>query len=163
MSGYLSDKQEKAFRAIANKLKDESFAQGDLQMQSLFRGKQLAVKLSDNIIGDIAKSWAAQLGLDRLPNGSRVFITDSAAAKQLNLKGSLETVGIKEFFGGEHGIHIPLLDRSNKATGDYAIVIDRDLKPHEALEVLSHEMGHTVEKTYLNGASKEVKIGRAHV
>ena len=55
------------------------------------------------------------------------------------------------------GIHLPLKDKDGKATGDYAIVIDHELEPREALEVLSHEMGHTVEKTYLNGASKEVK------
>ena len=154
---WLDPKIKQTLVAKADQLKKESFAAGDKQMKAMFGEGQIAVKLSDPGMSKIASAWATQLGLDRLPNGKRVFITDKEWAQNAKLKGSLECVAMVNFVPGLNGLHIPLADINNKPAGVYAITIDNALSPHEQLEVLAHEMGHTVETMYLNNAPKEVQ------
>jgi hypothetical protein len=138
-------------------LRKESFAAGDIQMKELFGTNQISVKLSDPTLTNIVSEWAVQLGLDRLPNGKRVLITDKDWAQKTKLKGSLEQLPHFDFSTGGYGVHIPLPDINGERTGDHAITIDTSLTPHEQLETLAHEMGHTVEQVYLSNAPKETQ------
>lgn len=126
-----------------------------------FQGKDGQVVGSPSVdpkMVDYARGLLKEIGLGKL----RILVmdrTDMGAADDMGLRGDYNparTVGMK---GGQGEART-----MGPGRRDFYVSVDKSLDPQEQIEVMSHEIGHIIEKVALNNATPEVKaaIDAAH-
>ena len=101
-------------------------------------------QVPDSIRG-VINEWKKMLGISE-----RIYVTTLADAATSDFHGPFATIASHQRLGLEQGSARKL------ANGDYVIAYTPN-KLSYTLEILSHEMGHVLEKTMYESASPEVK------
>jgi hypothetical protein len=116
-----------------------------------FQGSQTLVVMGlDSKVAGILAGWKSLLGLQNI----RIVVTTPEAGTTLaeDMAGKFRRIGFaSRDTDGTFGRSTPLGDN------DFHIMVSPNLTRMQTLEVLSHEMGHILEKVALKNASPEVQ------